>query len=171
MFFRLPQNGDFGHIMLQVVDHETEKVKAFWSFGPMNNMEALGVALNYNSYVVGHQASETEFNNYLKDYSNVIIKKTLQTSPEVDDKVAGYIDYMKQTVKTYSLFENNCGTTALKAVSIAYNIELSWYQKLYPIPRIVYGKFAKLAQEAKEAEDRRRQKEADERIMKENSSK
>ena len=164
MFFRLPTKTDFGHIMLQVVDHETGKVKAFWSFGPKNNMEAAGVALNYYSFVEGHQASETEFNNYLKDYSDVIKKITLQTSPEVDDKVAGYIDDRKHNYELYSVFENNCGTTALAIVSIAYNVELAWYEKLFPKPRIVFGRFAKLAQDVNRAEEIRRAREAEKRI-------
>ena len=144
MFYRTP-NEDAGHIMIQVVDHMTGKVQATWSFGPKNNMEALGVALNKNSYVEGHQHTEAEFKKYIEDNEKLgLIKKaTIETDREVDKIVAHNIEMRKLVTEYYSLFYNNCGTTAVDLINSSgvINLNLSFLASIFPFPEFMFSSF------------------------------
>ncbi|NOZ12661.1 MAG: hypothetical protein GXO69_03320 [Acidobacteria bacterium] len=120
MIYREPHL-DAGHIIVQVVDHESGKVEATWSFGPKSTLAAL-----FHLPVASHQTKDV--NAYLSDkkYQSA----TLKTDKKTDAKTVNLINNRKKKNEKYDLDTNNCATTATEIVESATGMEVS--NSMYP---------------------------------------
>lgn len=117
MLYRKP-DGDAGHIILQVVDHMSGKVKATWSFGPESSVAAI-----FLQDVKGHQT--TDINAYLGKNNNLLQEATIETNQQTDKKVSKHIEGRKKENENYNLVSNNCGQTAVQLVNTSGSINVS----------------------------------------------
>ncbi len=107
MIYRQP-SGDFGHIILQVVNGKTGKVMASWSFGPADNSFSNKIKIAAGIDVKSHQTENIDA--YLKDKNYEAV--TIITDEKTDKATCDKIEKKKAENEQYNLYNNNCGTTA-----------------------------------------------------------
>ena len=150
LYYRKPNN-DAGHIILQVVDHLTGKVKATWSFGPKNSTSALSL-----SNVEGHQTENISV--YLKENASRLVESTISTDQQTDNRVTAAIEQRIGENEEYNVLSNNCGQTAAEIIQSSANIPMSTESVL---PSSVFDDFlkAKADYEKKKAEEKKKKEE------------
>jgi len=144
MFYRKP-DGDAGHIAIQVVDHNSGKVLATWSFGPSHDASLIKIGLGND--VASEQTKD--LSSYLegKDYD----QSTIETDADTDLKAVGIIEEKKKANEKYNLYDNNCGTTAVEIINDS-GVEV---KKGSILPSSVFDDF----NEAKKREEQEKEKE------------
>lgn len=152
MIYRKP-NGDFGHIILQVVDHTTGKVKATWSFGPKSNIAALSL-LN----VEGHQSAD--INAYLKENKDLLQEATIETDQQTDKRVSHNIEGRKEDNEDYNVLDNNCGQTAVQLINSSGSVFVKTNSVL---PKSVFKDFLdakkRIEEQKKQEAEKKKEKE------------
>ena len=114
MIYRTP-NGDFGHIILQVVNGQTGKVMATWSFGPADNSLYNKLKIGAGVSVKGEQIKNTDA--YLKGKESE--SATIKTDEKSDNATIEEINKKIGENEDYNLYNNNCATSAVDIVKDA----------------------------------------------------
>lgn len=156
MIYRKP-DGDAGHIILQVVDHSTGKVRATWSFGPKSSAAASTL-----TNVEGHQTAD--INAYLKDNKDLLQEATIGTSQETDRIVAKNIEERKKDNEQYNLLDNNCGQTAVELINTSGTVKVNTNSVL---PSSTFRDFSDAKKKIEEQKKQEAQKKQEEERKKE----
>ncbi len=156
MIYRTP-DWDAGHIILQVVDHNSGKVLATWSFGPVSNAAAM-TSLN----VEGHQTSD--INAYLKDNKALLKEATIGTSQATDKIVVNNIEERLKDNEDYNVLDNNCGQTAVQLINTSGVVQINTTSIR---PSSVFQDFLNAKKKMEEQKKQEAQKKQEERKKKE----
>jgi RHS repeat-associated protein len=112
--YRLPAGlFDYGHIVLQVVDHNSGELRATWSFGPSSGLPPLA---KYGAAIFGISMPGEQTPDYLATHHNTRTAVAV-TDVATDTELAHTITDRIAANESYNYYLDNCATSAAQLIN------------------------------------------------------